>query len=108
MRRDKWLFRPAVPPEAMPPLPEAAAPSDVQQAPFDWAPAERSEHVFEMDDGIMRVWTDASRSEEVGAVPGTSYEFFSDMHRCGLHVLLDGASNCTLILLRRKPCMANS
>jgi AMP deaminase len=67
----------------MPPLPEAAAPSDVQPAPFDWVPAEPSAHVFEMDDGIVRVWPDASRSEEPYAVPGTSYEFFSDMHRCG-------------------------
>jgi len=83
-RRDKWLFRPAVPPCAMPPLPEAAAPSDVQPAPFDWVPAEPSAHVFEMDDGIVRVWPDASRSEEPFAVPGTSYEFFSDMHRCGV------------------------
>ena len=66
----------------MPPLPEVAAPSDVQPAPFDWAPAEASAHVFEMDDGIVRVWTDASRSQEPYAVPGTSYEFFSDMHRC--------------------------
>ncbi|KAK9843466.1 hypothetical protein WJX81_004251 [Elliptochloris bilobata] len=79
--REKWLFRPAVPPSEMPPLPEAAAPSDVQPAPFDWLAAERSAQEFEMDDGIVRVWTDASRTEEPYAVPGTSYEFFSDMHR---------------------------
>lgn len=81
LRRDKWLFRPAVPPSEMPPLPEAAQPSDVQPAPFDWVPAECSAHVFEMDDGIVRVWTDASRAEEPYAVPGTSYDFFSDLHR---------------------------
>ena len=30
----------------------------------------------------MRVWTDASRSVEVGKVPGNDYHFFSDMQRC--------------------------
>ena len=88
LRRDKWLFRPAVPPSEMPPLPEAAQPSDVQPAPFDWVPAERSAHVFEMDDGIVRVWTDASRAEEAYAVPGTSYDFFSDLHRRAAAALL--------------------
>ena len=82
----------------MPPLPEAAQPSDVQPAAFDWAPAERSAHVFEMDDGIVRVWPDVRRAEEPYAVPGTSYDFFSDLHRCALAAQ---PRSCELRLLTR-------
>ena len=42
---------------------------------------------FEMHRGVMRVWTDASRSVEVGPVPGSDYNFFSDMQRRALTLL---------------------
>ena len=43
--------------------------------------AQPSSFLFEMHRGVMRVWTDASRSVEVGKVPGNDYHFFSDMQR---------------------------
>lgn len=50
---------------------------------FEWTHQEPSSHVFEMQDGVFQVWTDASRSEVAFTLPGTSFDFFSDMHRCG-------------------------
>ena len=43
--------------------------------------AQPSNFLFEMHRGVMRVWTDASRAVEVGKVPGSDYNFFSDMQR---------------------------
>ena len=35
-----------------------------------------------MQQGVVRVWTDSSRSVEIGQLPGNDYDFFSDMQRC--------------------------
>ena len=48
---------------------------------FQWTPQQPSSHHFEMQDGIMHVWTDDSKSEMPFALPGTALDFFSDMHR---------------------------
>ena len=37
---------------------------------------------FEMQQGVVRVWSDASRTTEIGQLPGNDYDFFSDMQRC--------------------------
>jgi hypothetical protein len=79
--REKWLFTPAVPPDRMGPLPEVAAPSDLLADVFRWEPMEPSPFVFEMDDGIIRVYSDASHSCEPWPLPGNSYDFFTDLHR---------------------------
>eukprot|EP00884_Botryococcus_braunii_P015280 jgi/Botrbrau1/2435/Bobra.0395s0056.1 len=76
--REKWLFRPAVPPEAMGPLPEVAAPSDLRADVFKWEAVEPSPYVFQMEDGVLRVYSDATMSHEPWPLPGTSYEFFSE------------------------------
>lgn len=95
--RKKWLFKPKVTPDKMPRLREVASISElgvVRQ--FEWKPQEASPHSFEMQAGIMAVWSDASRSEAAIELPGTALDFFSDMHRqspastCGIdfaHVL---------------------
>lgn len=66
----------------MGPLPEVAAPSDLTSDVFKWEPMEASSHVFRMEDGVVRVYSDASMTHEPWPLPGTSYEFFSDLHRC--------------------------
>ena len=43
--------------------------------------AQPSNFVFEMHRGVLRVWTDASKTVEVGRLPGNDYDFFSDMQR---------------------------
>ena len=48
---------------------------------FEWTTQEASSYVYEMRDGVVRVFTDETRSEEPFVLPGTSFEFFSDMHR---------------------------
>lgn len=35
-----------------------------------------------MQQGVVRVWTDSSRTVEIGQLPGNDYDFFSDMQRC--------------------------
>ena len=40
-----------------------------------------SKFVFEMHRGVLRVWTDATKTTEVGRLPGNDYDFFSDMQR---------------------------
>lgn len=39
--------------------PEAAAPLEVDQEPFRYRPLSASSHVYEMVDGVVRVWPDA-------------------------------------------------
>ena len=48
---------------------------------FEWTTQEAAAYVYEMRDGVVRVFTDETRSEEPFVLPGTSFEFFSDMHR---------------------------
>jgi hypothetical protein len=41
-----------------------------------------SEFDFEMQHGVIKVWSDASRDALIADTPGDSHEFFVDMHRC--------------------------
>ncbi|KAK9824634.1 hypothetical protein WJX72_011865 [[Myrmecia] bisecta] len=81
--RAKWLFTPAKSPEDMGSVPECAAPSEINpnHDPFKWTPQEKSPYVYEMVDGIVRVYSDVSRTVEPFPVPGNSFDFFTDMHR---------------------------
>ena len=79
--REKWLFRPAMSPEQCANEPEAACVSETLPNPLRWRPMPRSEHDYEMVEGIVRVFSDASRELQLFAPPGDSFEFFSDMHR---------------------------
>ena len=78
--RDKWLFKPALSPEAMGQCEEVARPSQLEARPFGWSPQEPSHFEFEMVQGVIRVYHGSQRHEEAFPVPGTSYDFFSDMH----------------------------
>ena len=78
--RDKWLFKPALSPEAMGPCEEVARVSQLEARPFGWSPQEPSQFEFEMVQGVIRVFHGSQRQEEAFPVPGTSYDFFSDMH----------------------------
>ncbi|PSC67241.1 AMP deaminase isoform A [Micractinium conductrix] len=79
--RARWLFRPVLAPEQQADLPEAVTVSALRGSePFDWQPQEAVPWECEMAGGVMRVWADASREQELWAPPGTSTEFFSDMH----------------------------
>ena len=77
----------------MPDLPEVAAVSHISADPFHWEPQPTMQYDFEMQDGVIRVWSDKQRRQEPFPVPGDSYDFFSDMSRwpgCGvasLHLL---------------------
>ena len=48
-------------------------------------PVQRSACDFEMQKGVVRVWTDATRTTEIGGLPGSDYDFFSDMQRRALN-----------------------
>ena len=67
-------------------LREVAALSELaaHQSLFEWTPQEPSSYVYEMREGVMHVFTDAQRTEEPFALPGNAFDFFTDMHRCGL------------------------
>lgn len=78
--RDKWLFKPAKSPAAMGPCEEVARPSLLEARPFEWSPQEPSNFEFEMVNGIIRIFRGSQRDTEAFPVPGTSYDFFSDMH----------------------------
>ena len=81
--RQKWLFKPEVSPANMPRMKEVASMSELAGVAnqFEWTMQEASSYIYEMRDGIVRVFTDETRSEEPFVLPGTSFEFFSDMHR---------------------------
>ena len=78
--RDKWLFKPAKSPAAMGPCEEVARPSLLEAKPFEWSPQEPSDFEFEMVNGIIRIYRGSQRETEAFPVPGSSYDFFSDMH----------------------------
>ncbi|KAL4437014.1 hypothetical protein ABPG75_004153 [Micractinium tetrahymenae] len=78
--RSRWLFRPALSPQQLADLPEAVTVTDVQGDPFVWQPQEPIPCCFEMVNGVVRVWADESRDQEVWAPPGSATDFFSDMH----------------------------
>ncbi len=44
-----------------------------------------SEYDFELQHGVVKVWTDSSRETVLADAPGNSYEFFVDMHRRARH-----------------------
>ena len=83
------MFQPRVSPEHMPDLPEAAAVSHISPDPFQWEPQPAMQYDFEMQDGVIRVWSDKERRQEPFPVPGNSYDFFSDMSRWDTHASRD-------------------
>ena len=46
-----------------------------------WRPLPRSQHHYEMVEGVVCVWEDGSMQNQLFAPPGDSFDFFSDMHR---------------------------
>lgn len=69
-------------PERMPKLKEVASMSELGMTQqFQWKPQEASSHHFEMQDGIVTVWDDETKSKPPFHIPGTAFDFFSDMHR---------------------------
>ena len=66
----------------MPKLKEVASVSELGTAQqFQWTPQKASSFHFEMQDGVVAVWEDKSKSETLFQIPGTAFDFFSDMHR---------------------------
>lgn len=66
----------------MPKLKEVASMSELATAQqFQWTPQQASSHHFEMQDGVVTVWEDESKSKSPFQIPGTAFDFFSDMHR---------------------------
>ncbi|KAL4859603.1 AMP deaminase [Chlorella vulgaris] len=78
--RARWLFRQQFSPEQLAHLPEAVTFSQVYGDPYDWQPQEVMPCEFGMVEGVMGVWADDSRQQQLYAIPGTAVEFFSDMH----------------------------
>ncbi|KAL4432444.1 hypothetical protein ABPG77_001743 [Micractinium sp. CCAP 211/92] len=78
--RGRWLFRPALSPEQLADMPEAVTVTDAKGEPFVWQPQEPIPCCFEMVNGVVRVWGDESREQELWAPPGSPTDFFSDMH----------------------------
>ena len=64
----------------MGPCEEVARPSLLEARPFEWSPQEPSDFEFEMVNGIIRIYRGSQRDNEAFPVPGSSYDFFSDMH----------------------------
>ena len=79
--RQKWLFKPRDSPEQLSSMPEVAAPSELHPEPFKWRPQQRLEGSFEMVDGVVKYYADETGTHEPYPVPGSSLEFFTDMHR---------------------------
>lgn len=79
--RKKWLFQPAVTLEARRFELEATVPSEIFSDPLIYKPCPKSQHTFQMVNGVMEVYEDATSSENLFPVPGTAQEFFTDMHR---------------------------
>ena len=67
---------------------EVARPSLLEARPFEWSPQEPSEFEFEMVNGIIRIFQGSQRETEAFPVPGSSYDFFSDMHWWAVRPLL--------------------
>ncbi|KAK9839161.1 hypothetical protein WJX74_010777 [Apatococcus lobatus] len=79
--RQKWLFKPRDSPEQLGSMPEVAAPSELHPEPFKWRSQQRLEGSFEMVDGVVKYYADEASTHEPYPVPGSSLEFFTDMHR---------------------------
>ena len=80
--RAKWLFKPKVSPDRMPKLKEVASVSELGSThQFQWTPQKASSFQYEMQDGVVTVWQDEGKSESLFQIPGTAFDFFSDMHR---------------------------
>lgn len=66
----------------MPRLKEVASISEMGTSrQFQWTPQQASSHSFEMQEGIMAVWTNDERTQPTAELPGTPLNFFTDMHR---------------------------
>lgn len=81
--REKWLFKPKSAPEKQPSMPEVASIGDLGiLAHFTYEPQKASPYTFEMQDGIIKIFSDDTKSDDPFPLPGTSVDFFTDMHRC--------------------------
>ncbi|EFN59016.1 hypothetical protein CHLNCDRAFT_137692 [Chlorella variabilis] len=78
--RHRWLFRQQYSPEQLAHLPEAVTVTQVYGDPFSWQEQDVLPCELEMVEGVMQMWADDSREQQVFAPPGTATEFFSDMH----------------------------
>jgi threonine synthase len=58
-------------------MPEAVTVSQVHGEPFRWSPQEELQCQFAMVDGVMRVWADEEREQQLFAPPGSATDFFS-------------------------------
>lgn len=76
MRR-KWLFRSHIGLEHQDALEESEL---RQEDPFCFTPVERTPYVCEMVHGVMALWSDESREQQLFAIPGSAQSFFSDMN----------------------------
>ena len=83
--RQKWLFRPQQSPESQALRPEARCISEVVPSIMEEGPQpEAASYSWAMVNGVVSVWQDEARSKRLFAPPGTSFDFFSDMHWCAL------------------------
>ena len=50
-------------------------------AHFTYEPQDASQYTFEMEDGVIKVFSDANKDDDPFPLPGNSVDFFTDMHR---------------------------
>ena len=62
-------------------VPEVTSLSELLPEPFKWRTQERMPGSFEMVDGVVKYYVDEACTHEPFPVPGSSLEFFTDMHR---------------------------
>ena len=62
-------------------VPEVTALSELYPEPFKWRLQEKMPGSFEMVDGVVKYFADAACTHEPFPAPGSSLEFFTDMHR---------------------------
>ena len=80
--REKWLFRPRHSPEDLAGQPEARCMSEVLPPVCNGAAQPASELEYRMSQGVVCVWDKGDPSGELFGPPGSSFDFFSDMHKC--------------------------
>lgn len=61
--------------------PEAAVPSDIDAHPFTYRPLPAANVCYMMVEGVVRVFSDSTCTQELYPVPGSAADFFTDMHR---------------------------
>jgi AMP deaminase len=56
-------------------------PSDIDAHPFTYRPLPPSNVCYVMVEGVVRVFSDSTCTQELYPVPGSAADFFTDMHR---------------------------